>query len=282
MSEKQAAANLANALKSTGPKTAQGKAVVAMNGLRHGILSTRLLLASENPAEFDALTQELQAALRPVGALELMLVEKVAVAIWRQRRLVAAETASTELGRRLERAENRREVEKAANLSYGDFDGTTSSDDASEEQAQAKWCADALAEFSALDDAVLDANDLGRLEQDAPLMFGQLTTEAAEDGQPVQQYIGTNLREWAEELQGWCIREQAKLSRRPMVQAVAALVQQKESAPVTNELLCRYQAALDNELYKAIRALREQQEWRRRGGIEVEVELEAEPEAEAA
>lgn len=283
MSEKQAAANLANALKSTGPKTAHGKAVVAMNGIRHGILSTRLLLASENPAEFDALVLELQAALRPVGALELMLVEKIAVAIWRQRRLVAAETASTELGRRLERAENRREVEKAANLSYGDFDGTASPAELSEEeQTQAKWCADALAEFAALDDAVLDANDLRRLEQAAPLMFGQLTNESAEEGQPVQQYIGTNLREWAEELEAYCRREQAKLSRKPMVQAVAALVQQKESAPITNELLCRYQAALDNELYKAIRALREQQEWRQRGGIEVEVEPEAELEAEAA
>lgn len=279
MTDKQTAANWANAQKSTGPKTEAGKAVVAMNGIRHGILSTRLLLASETPAEFDALVRELQAALQPAGALELVLVEKIATAIWRQRRLVAAESASVELARRLEREDNRRAVERAANLGYGGFDEASCSAVTEEEQAQAEWCRAVLAEYEALDDAVLDSNDCKRLEQEAPLMYRQLAGEAEDEGLPVPQHIGTKLREWAEELHIWCNREQAKMNRRPVVQAMAVLVQQRESAPITNELLCRYQAALDNELYKAIRALREQQEWRRRGGIEVEVEPDAELEA---
>jgi hypothetical protein len=35
--------------------------------------------------------------LRPLGILELSLVEKIAISLWRQRRLVCAETATLEL-----------------------------------------------------------------------------------------------------------------------------------------------------------------------------------------
>ena len=47
----------------------------------------------------DALAAELQAALSPVGFVELALVERIAIALWRQRRLVTAETASIYLAR---------------------------------------------------------------------------------------------------------------------------------------------------------------------------------------
>jgi len=50
--KKQAAANKENAKNSTGPKTPEGKAVVAMNAISHGILSRRLFLGGENPVEF--------------------------------------------------------------------------------------------------------------------------------------------------------------------------------------------------------------------------------------
>jgi hypothetical protein len=43
-SEKQAKANRENALKSTGPKTPEGKAAVRLNALRHGLLSKEILL----------------------------------------------------------------------------------------------------------------------------------------------------------------------------------------------------------------------------------------------
>ena len=270
MTDRQATANRANALKSTGPKTEEGKAVVATNGIRHGILSSRLLLESERPEEFAELADSLQAALRPSGALEVVLVDKIATAIWRQRRLVAAEAASIELARRLENQDTRRAIEKGAGLGYGEFDSSSMAEPSPEDAEQGKWCREVLAEFDAIDNAVVDANDCKRLEADAPLMFGQLSTEAEQDGEPVQQYIGTKLREWAEELEKWCRRELAKEERRPVVQMVAALVQQQASAPVSNELLGRYQAALDGELYKAIRALREQQQWRLNNSVTLE------------
>jgi hypothetical protein len=38
-SEQRVEANRQNSLKSTGPRTAAGKAVVALNGIKHGLLS---------------------------------------------------------------------------------------------------------------------------------------------------------------------------------------------------------------------------------------------------
>lgn len=52
-------ANRQNALKSTGPRSAAGKAVSSANATQHGILSRHLILPGESRAEFDALLQQL-------------------------------------------------------------------------------------------------------------------------------------------------------------------------------------------------------------------------------
>ena len=51
MSPKQIAANQANARKSTGPKTPEGRAVSKMNALKHGILSREKILRNETKLE---------------------------------------------------------------------------------------------------------------------------------------------------------------------------------------------------------------------------------------
>jgi hypothetical protein len=94
------AANRENAKRSTGPQTAKGKAVSSQNAIRHGLLSSKLLLDDEDPAEFDALLLDLQRSLNPVSVVEDALVERIALSLWRQRRLVAAETAEITLQRR--------------------------------------------------------------------------------------------------------------------------------------------------------------------------------------
>src|SRR6056297_3038450 len=98
--ELQVQANQANAAVSTGPRTADGKAVASRNATRHGILTGQLLLDHEDREAFDALVRELHDALVPVGTVELVLVERIAAAIWRQRRLLAAEAAEMEIDSR--------------------------------------------------------------------------------------------------------------------------------------------------------------------------------------
>ena len=53
-SERQAEANRQNAQKSTGPRTPAGKAVVALNGAKHGLLSRECLLKGEILGEVEA------------------------------------------------------------------------------------------------------------------------------------------------------------------------------------------------------------------------------------
>jgi hypothetical protein len=48
MSDKKIEANRRNALKSTGPRTTEGKAAVRLNALRHGLRSEEVLLPGED------------------------------------------------------------------------------------------------------------------------------------------------------------------------------------------------------------------------------------------
>ncbi len=89
VSQKQLEANRKNAQKG-GVKTPEGKAIVKYNALKHGLLAQEAVVTvgdgAENPQEFEGLWSSLKAQLAPEGALEEMLVEKVAVAYWRMRR----------------------------------------------------------------------------------------------------------------------------------------------------------------------------------------------------
>ena len=91
--EKQIQANRNNAKKSTGPRTEEGKARVAQNALKHGLLAGDAVLPGEDPAEFEAQLAALEADIQPVGALERELVRQIADAQWRMRRLSRLETA---------------------------------------------------------------------------------------------------------------------------------------------------------------------------------------------
>src|ERR1700757_3576599 len=92
-SERQRAANRANALHSTGPKTPEGKAVVGLNALRHGLLTRDVVLPGEDADAFEDLWNQVRASFSPVGPIEEFLVERVVNAVWRLRRLARAETA---------------------------------------------------------------------------------------------------------------------------------------------------------------------------------------------
>jgi hypothetical protein len=77
-------ANRRNAKKSTGPKTSEGKAMSSFNSTRHGLLSKRLpTLYGQSKRQFNHLLTSLQQDLEPVGAMEEVLVEKIAQGYWR-------------------------------------------------------------------------------------------------------------------------------------------------------------------------------------------------------
>jgi hypothetical protein len=89
--KKQIAANRRNAKKSTGPRTPEGKAKSAQNATKHGLLSRQALLADENEAEFVELRMQIHGELAPMGALETVLVNRIAAQQWRLARVPALE-----------------------------------------------------------------------------------------------------------------------------------------------------------------------------------------------
>ena len=86
-SDRQAAANRRNALRSTGPRTPDGKDTAKMNALRHGLRAETLVLPDEDPAEFERFRQSLFDELAPRGELEAVLVERIILLAWRLRRV---------------------------------------------------------------------------------------------------------------------------------------------------------------------------------------------------
>ncbi len=84
--EAQIEANRANAQKSTGPRTPEGKATVAQNAIKHGLLARQAVIAGEDTDDYELLRDQLGAELAPVGLLEARLVERIAGLLWRLQR----------------------------------------------------------------------------------------------------------------------------------------------------------------------------------------------------
>ncbi len=88
-----------NAKKSTGPRTLEGKKRVSQNARKHGLYSNAsffwdaAIALGEDPRDFERLLKGLVLARRPADALEMVLVEDIALLIWKKARLDRAETA---------------------------------------------------------------------------------------------------------------------------------------------------------------------------------------------
>ena len=91
ISDRRREANRANAQKSTGPRTPEGKAKSAMNAARHGATAKVSVLPGE---DFDAHSRHLENYVehyRPASPLERDLVDAIAEDMWRLKRIRAAD-----------------------------------------------------------------------------------------------------------------------------------------------------------------------------------------------
>lgn len=86
--EKQIAANQLNALKSTGPRTEEGKNASSQNALTHGLTARKtIVLDDENEADFLAMRAALRAHFSTDGPLEQIFVDTLAAHLWRLQRI---------------------------------------------------------------------------------------------------------------------------------------------------------------------------------------------------
>jgi hypothetical protein len=87
----QIQANRLNSMKSSGPRSNEGKAASRFNALKHGIDAKSLTIPGEDPAELETLALDYHRQLRPVGPLENFFVETIVKSDWDRRRYARIE-----------------------------------------------------------------------------------------------------------------------------------------------------------------------------------------------
>ena len=95
--ERQIQANRANAKRSTGPVTEEGKQASSQNARRHDQLSSCIVLKAESTPQFDDLMDSLIDEFQPRTPNETALIETMAVARWKLSRNWIIHTALLEV-----------------------------------------------------------------------------------------------------------------------------------------------------------------------------------------
>jgi len=87
------AANRANSLLSTGPRTEDGKRKSSLNAVKTGLTGVTVLLSSDDAIEYQRHIAAYQNEFQPAGLEESELVQSLADISWRLRRIPALEMA---------------------------------------------------------------------------------------------------------------------------------------------------------------------------------------------
>jgi hypothetical protein len=92
ISDKQHEANCKNAQNSCGPKTPEGKAAVRLNALIYGLRARTLIIPGENQEEYQQSHDTLVSELQPIGEVERMQIQQMAIAHWLLARIAYGES----------------------------------------------------------------------------------------------------------------------------------------------------------------------------------------------
>ena len=96
-SYRQIEANRRNALKSTGPKSEEGKQASRCNALRHGLTAETVIGSLEDAEDYKAFEVAITADYDAVSAVERELVLRLASILWRLRRATTMESGLFEI-----------------------------------------------------------------------------------------------------------------------------------------------------------------------------------------
>jgi len=106
------------------------------------------------------------------------------------------------------------------------------------------------------------------LDKKTPMIYAQLTGDAEAGNKTVPEYLSEiTLEDYVVELVNWCHQKIAELEKRqtryPALAALAITAQEMLRVPWHKlDVLAKYQTTLDNQFYKAVKALRDAQAWR--------------------
>lgn len=257
--EKKTTSNRNNARKSTGPKSAAGKAVVSQNARTHGLLSRSLIIEGESQEEFSELLRLLVEEFQPIGLVENALVERVGIALWRQRRLVRSESAEVSINQQRFNPWHRREIGNVLDLGPEVCNNIQAPEDEPEETdiAILKDCRNLWK--SLLNEDVADKEDpFAHLpEKVKRTLLEWHEVEASQIDSAVKAEYVT----WTAMFESYAAHYESLIEQQ-RIREVSRLVQQRQGLPSKTDLLARYQTALDNDFYKALKVLHDVQAWR--------------------
>jgi hypothetical protein len=254
MSPKQIEANRHNALKSTGPQTPKGKAVISLNALKHGILAHQVVVRGHNIKEsrdeFEAFSRQYYEHLAPVGPLEEMLVEQIIATHWRLRRVHAAESAEVALSvdsgawerRKANDSRSLREILEDPVLRYASSIGVVWIENTLRELR------DAIARGGPLDYDALEPFECAFVDRSDRIFekLGDLQFERA-DKERILEYLDQELKDLRQRILQFTERESIEEQSR---QDAAVL-----PAADTVDKILRYETALDRQLFRAMTQL---------------------------
>jgi hypothetical protein len=178
--------------------------------------------------------------------------------MWRQRRLIRAETAAVALAIQPKR------IASDVSQELGTYSGVrlTEAELVPFDPGQVTWCEGVIAEFEKLDEY-----DLKTINAQAPLIYRQVKLDADSDDETIEEHLAAfekGLSGYITELVRWCRKELETARIRPKVLELANQFRARNLVLPAHalQLFTRYQTMLDNQLYKALHAFREVQEWR--------------------
>src|SRR5437016_579420 len=83
LTEAQLAANRANAQKSTGPRTPEGKDISRLNAVRHGVTQQVMVMPAPQMEAYLVFNKQLHIAHAPANPIEGHLVQTIVDTQWR-------------------------------------------------------------------------------------------------------------------------------------------------------------------------------------------------------
>ncbi|MBN1816542.1 MAG: hypothetical protein JW828_04230 [Sedimentisphaerales bacterium] len=290
VSQKQLLANRKNALQSTGPRTPEGKARAARNSLKHGLLAKEVVITegegAEDPQAFTALLEDLLEQFQPIGSLEEILVEKIAVCYWRLRRAQRYEVGV--LRQRLDMGSD----------DYYDQEGNPTNDQIHEQiLLLLEYCKDAGRDFTKLSELHAKGTSLEEIFNDKVVwerLYRCCLNPSSDGPVPSPQHMIDILRMDVSDDEIWkTLGIVCKLYLRDTSLKIKKLIRDKArnrfrlsalkkqyALPPRQEMdnLLRYETSIERQLYKAINQLERLQ--RQRAGdyvpapVTVEVNLQ--------
>jgi len=262
-------ANRQNAKRSTGPISIQGKLKVSQNAITHGIFAASPLLPNENAEEFKNLCQGIADVYPAVDAIAAGLVERIILAIWRQKRLRIAEAAKLQISMTPEIM-----AEEISDLLRLPYSRRISAEAISQEQEDAyNYWKKVVEEFDRLNIKAAPSN-LAQVSTGAPNVYYQLKQQALKSVASYDIFMKSpdkiiasleSIKKQAEDIianneikhTAYTIAEQMKLAK---------LIPDSKNV----DFLSKYQVQLDTDFYRAVDAYKKHLAWRAEN-LELEV-----------